>query len=420
MESSLHFSKFPKDKLTSSKKLLDAYAKEILVFKESAHYSRPESALFIAGDIAYQSNIKKALRNFKKPQHVVLIGIGGSSLGTEAVYSALSKKGSPSLLTLDCLDTDALQRFETILKSTKNVQDIAVVVITKSGTTTETMMNAIKAIEVGVKYFGDKFEKRVIFVGSKDSTFYNVGKERGILTFSFPEMVKGRYSVFSAVGIVPLTLLGIDVTQLCRGANSFMNSQTMKQTNSYATTLAAHAEEGVHTVNFFTFNKKLILCGNWYRQLLAESIGKNVTLSGKVFTHQLLPIVSSAVDLHSMAQLYLGGYKNIYTHFVWCDENNSLRLLKSSWLFQHVPFLRGKKFHDALYAIKEGVIKAYADQKLSYRYSEIKKCNEYEIGFMFSSLMYEVMCLGKVLDVDPFNQPSVELYKKHTRKVLGS
>jgi glucose-6-phosphate isomerase len=219
---------------------------------------------------------------------------------------------------------------------------------------------------------------------------------------------------------VPLSLLGIDITALRAGAVASLKSENVAQIAEQAVTLALHAEDGMHTVNFFTFNKRLEVCGLWYRQLLAESIGKTVTKKGDRFSHHLLPVVSSGADLHSMSELYLGGYKNMYTRFVTHADSSSYTVPSHHWMIEHVPFLAGKNIIDANDAIINGVLQAYDDQKLPYSRITLTESSAFEIGFLLSSFMYEMMCLAHLLDIDPFHQPSVELYKKHTRALLGN
>lgn len=383
-------------------------------------YHTNESSLYAAGDEIYQGNIKKALSPFKGVEHVVLVGIGGSSLGTEAIYHALKTEKSPSLLVLDTINKDSLSQFSDLVKACKNLKKIVCVVVSKSGTTTETLTNAMKVMEIGEKKFGNSFLKRVIFIGDKNSDFYRIGEKKNIVCFSFPEIIGGRYSVFTAVGMVPLTLLGIDTIALRKGATDILQKDEFKNIALNAQTLAIQAEKGVHTVNFFTFCDRLEYVGFWYRQLLAESIGKNMTTHGVTFCHQLLPIVSTSADLHSMSELYLGGYQNIFTHFISYEEPKPFRLAKAHWILEHVPFLKMKSSEQINQAIQTGVIQAYQDQKLPYRITTLGGCTAYEIGYLLASLMAEVMCLAHLLDVDPFHQPSVELYKKHTKASLHS
>ena len=419
MKLSFHHSSFSKKRKAVLLKKVRTYTNKISKLEKKNDYALHESALFVAGDEKYQKSLKKSLASFKDIEHVILVGIGGSNLGTEAVYRALAYKTSPSLTVLDTIDKDAIRTLEAQLANIANPTKIALTVISKSGTTTETMMNAVKVLEVCEKKYGEKFRKQTIFIGDKDTSFFKIGKKKKILCIPIPDSIGGRYSVFTAVGMVPLMLLGIDVVSLREGALSAISKKELKNREESAVTLALHAEKGVHTVNFFTFNNRLELCGFWYRQLLAESIGKRMTTKGTTFAHALLPIVSTSVDLHSMAQLYLGGYKNMYTKFVYYNEHQPFHVLTKHWLLEHVPFLGKKTFDEVNDAIVHGVRRAYDDQKLPYAYIELPKCTAFEIGFLLSSLMCEVMCLAYSLDVAPFDQPAAELYKKHTRRALG-
>ncbi len=420
MKSSFHHSVVAKRRVQALEKKAHTYTSKLLRYGKKNDYSLPESSLSVANDTKYQQSIKKALTRFKGIEHVVLVGIGGSSLGTEAVYAALAYKTSPTLEVIDRVNKESLMRLEEHIAGIKNSSRVAIVIVSKSGSTTETMLNAVKVMAVCEKKYGDACYAQTIFIGDKDTQFLKMGKKKKILCFTIPDIIGGRYSVFTAVGIVPLTLLGIDIVSLREGAIEAVSKKNLTKIETSAVTLSAHAEEGVHTVNFFSFNKRLEMCGMWYRQLLAESIGKNMTTKGTSFQYQLLPIVSSSVDLHSMAQLYLGGYKNMYTHFVCYDENHPYHAPAKHWLLEHVSFLRNKTFDEVNGAIREGVLKAYDDQKLPYRFTELPKCSAYEIGFLLATLMAETMYLAHILDVNAFDQPSVELYKKHMRVALGT
>lgn len=420
MQISLHNNFFDGSTLKSLEKKISKYSEKLLSSAQKNEYLIHESSLAISGDAAYQRAIAKALIPFRGVSHVVLVGIGGSSLGTEAVYHALKTDSSPTLTVLDTIDAESITQWSAILRKCKDPAQIVVVVISKSGSTTETITNASKVIEMGENKFGDAFCKHVIFVADKESEFYKVGKKKKILCFSFPSIIGGRYSVFTAVGMVPLTLLGIDIQALRDGANASCTKEEVSATASRAATLALHAAEGFHTVNLFTFNERLHTIGLWYRQLLAESVGKQTTKKRAPFAHPLLPIVSTKADLHSMTELYLGGYKNMYTHFLSYPENKSFSVSGSHWLVNHMPFLKEKRSNAINDAIKTGVIQAYEDQKLPYRITEMESLSAYEVGKLLNALMIEVMCLAYALDIDPFNQPSVELYKKHTRATLNS
>ncbi len=419
MKVTFHHDEFSKRRTKTLHAKAAQYRRKLKKWSKTPSVTAPEYALFVAGDTAYQKNIQRSLKNFKGIQHVILVGIGGSSLGTEAVYQALAYKTGATLSIFDSVDREALEKLESFLGNIHDFKSIALVVVSKSGTTVETMGNAVRVYEICEGKYGKDFNTQTIFIGDKDTPFFKIGKKYKVTCIPMPDSVGGRFSVFTSVGIVPLTLLGIDVISFCEGSQAALQEKELKHIEERAVSLALHAEAGVHTVNFFTFNKRLRYCGDWYRQLLAESIGKSMTTKGTSFQHQLLPVVSSSVDLHSMAQLYLSGYKDLYTMFVYFDDRQPYHITVRDWLRDHVPYLRNKTTTEINDAIIHGVLHAYKDQHLPYRIMELPRCSAYEIGFLLSSFMCEIMYLAYVLNVDPFNQPHVESYKKYTRVSLG-
>jgi len=381
-------------------------------------YRRHESALAIPTDDAYQNDIQKKIAHVKGAKHVILIGIGGSSLGVEAVYSALALKTNPELHVYDSIDEEALKDIGALTEGVER-EGLAVVVVSKSGTTTETITNAVSVLKQLEEKYGKNIVERFVFVGGEGTDFLKIGKKKKVTCVTFPDSIGGRYSVFTAVGIVPLSILGIDVTSLLEGASDASSKKYRTDIIERSVSLVALGEGGVHTVNFFTFNKRLKLLGFWYRQLLAESIGKNMTTAGATFSHQLLPTVATDVDLHSMAQLYLGGYKGLYTHFVYADTEGEHHALTNHWLIPATKMIDGHTPKEIRNAIRDGVLQAYDEQKLPYRVTTLDKITAYEVGLMMGSLMFEVMCVGHLFDIDTFNQPNVESYKSYTRDILN-
>ena len=414
-----HHSEFKNRRLQELHKKAQAYTRKLKKIEKEKNTNVPEYALFVAGNVAYQRAVEKIIAPLGKPKHVILIGIGGSSLGTEAVYQALAYRTGARLSVLDVIDRENLQKFESLLDTHKTANEIVVVIVSKSGATTETLTNATRILSLFEHAYGKDSMKRVVFVSDPKTQLTKLAKKHKTLCVPMPESVGGRFSVFTAVGIVPLLLLNIDVKSLREGAVSIFESKELKRIEENAVTMALYAERGVHTINFFTFNKRLTQCGYWYRQLLAESIGKNMTTKGTSFQHPLLPIVSTSVDLHSMAQLYLSGYKDIYTLFVYFDDRHPYHVTIKEWLLEHAPYLRNKALHEVNDAILHAVFQAYKDTKLPYRTMELPRCSAYEVGNLLAGFMAEVMYLAHLLNVDAFNQPNVESYKKYTRIALN-
>lgn len=419
MDTTVHNNIFSKHDVTKMYKKTRIYAEFLSSVISSKKYEHPESALYVAGDVSYQRKIKKSLARFSTVKHVVLIGIGGSSLGTEAVYHALKKPDSPTLTVLDTLSTDALDVFQNLLKKTKKPEHIAVVIVSKSGTTTETIWNAGIAISMLKQKFSETYTERVMVISDTGSDLLMRAKKQKILTFTIPQSIGGRYSVFTAVGIVPLTLLGIDVTALCAGAKSALLPDTLIAQGERFAILGLYAQSGYHTYNFFTFEQRLSAFGYWYRQLLAESFGKPTTRNGKKFTHQLLPIVSTSIDLHSVTQLYLGGYTNIITRF-FVTEKRSNYMLPDTWITEHLSFLSGTELANVSSYISQSVLKTYDDQSLPYFKTSLTHIDAFTVGNLLATCMVEVMHICNLFEVNAFDQPNVESYKKYVRDALNS
>ena len=405
---------------TPLKKKGSAYLAEITKVIDSGDYSQHEAALYVAHDTRYQNAIQKALQPYGDVRHVVLVGIGGSSLGTEAVYHALRTPESPSLLVIDAIEPSTIAELAALLKKVKDPKRIAFVIISKSGTTTETVLNADRVLSLVDATYGAAATAQVIAIGDEDSALIRVAKKRKVRTFVIPKAIGGRYSVFTAAGMVPLTLLGIDIAELRAGACEALSHEHLDTSLEAATILAAHAQIGFHTLNYFTFEKRLATLGYWYRQLLAESLGKPRTKKGKKFACPLLPTVSTSIDLHSVGQLYLGGYEGIYTKFVYTDDVEEESPLGVSWASELVPLLKGKTPGAVKHAITDGVLRAYDEASLPYETIAFGEVNAHTVGFVLAQHMLEVMLVCAMFDVDAFDQPNVESYKKHVRSALDA
>lgn len=418
METRIHTGAAATPKTRAQARKLSAYTQHIAEVLEGKEYTLPESSLRIAGDAKYQNAVAKKIAHLMDVEHVVLVGIGGSSLGVEAVYSALKHTTTKQLHVIDAIEEDYLSDFESLCRATPRKESIACVVVSKSGNTSETLVNAARVIAIGTERYGESFLTQVVCIGNDNTDFFKAAKKKKIVTIAIPEVIGGRFSVFTAVGSAPLMLLGIDVKALCAGAMSGVRGGA-EGAAARALSLSGAVEMGVHTLNFFTFNAPYIKMGEWYRQLLAESIGKPTTKKKKPFSFQILPIVSSSIDLHSMAQLYLGGYVGIYTYFVHAHAAEQKVSETASWIHAHMPMLTAHSRDEVKDAIREGVLAAYQDAKLPYAEIQFDGQMPYEVGAYMASALYEVMCLCRLFDVDAFGQPQVELYKKHTRTLLS-
>ncbi|MDC1205646.1 hypothetical protein N8083_02250, partial [Candidatus Pacebacteria bacterium] len=178
----------------------------------------------------------------------------------------------------------------------------------------------------------------------------------------------------------------------------------------------SYLQDGVRSVNFFTFNFKLERLGYWYRQLTAESLGKEKDIDGNPVEIGFIPTTSTPVELHSIGQLYFSGFKGVYTDFIALQKMSVDYVVASDTPI--APKLSGKSMKEIHDAIQGGVIGAYTERNLPYRMTTFEKSLPFSLGLFMSQRMLETMYLAKLMNVNAFNQPNVELYKDITRGLL--
>lgn len=385
-------------------------------------------------DHTYQKNIREhaELKKKLRPDCIVIIGIGGSSLCISAIYEALEGKyyndtcftenspQRPLFYIADSLDTDKLHflytRTEALLRAQKTV---IIVIISKSGTTTETAVNAALFIDLIRQQRPKDFHQYICCITDYQSPLWALSNEHNFLTVPIPRPVGGRYSIFSAVGMFPLALLGIDTEALCEGARDMTARCTQVSERNCAAMDAGIIFEwmhnGVTTLDTFFFDEAYESLGKWCRQLVAESLGKRIDCAGNRVERGLLPTVSiGTVDLHSMVQLYLGGPRTIGTTFI---------AIRSKAPEQRVPMnefskVGGLPLATVQHAIFSGAQRAYHQEHRPFTTMVMEK-NAYDLGQFMQMKMIETVLLGHLLRVNPFDQPEVELYKNETRLLLN-
>jgi glucose-6-phosphate isomerase len=354
-------------------------------------------------------------------QYVVVIGIGGSNLGAQAVYDAVAGSMNllvdrlPKLLFLDTVSDERITSVTRTLERLPSRDDFAVIVISKSGTTTETIANMEILWAFLSEHFGDP-RSRVVTITEEGSKLWNVAGEKKIARLPIPSMVGGRFSVFSAVGLLPLVLSGINVDELLEGARDAVRDNTSGDLETNTALASAiitdtHRRAGRTILNSFLFSPKLESLGKWHRQLLAESLGKD----GKGIT----PIVSiGSTDLHSQAQLYFAGPDDKFTHLIY-SMSGDVNQVPQHLLFPGlVSDLQNKSLEQIMKAIVGGVKAAYASLKRPCVEIDLDGIGPCELGYYLQWRMIEVMYLSQLMRVNAFDQPEVELYKTHTRALL--
>ncbi len=395
---------------------LSKYRAEIAAQAESGDTTKSEYSLFYPKDYALHETLETIKKNFKNVKHVILIGIGGSSLGVEAIHAVLDTGASK----LTVLDTVSAYNLDLALKEAskvKKVTELAVCVISKSGKTTETLTNAAIVLEALKETFGETVYKQTIFIGDPESEGVLYGKKKGSMVVSMPANIGGRYSVATAVGLVPLTLLGHDTDEFISGYLDAAEERFETIVAESASRLALYHQYKYHHYNFFAFEPRLEKLGRWYRQLFAESLGKETKKDGKKVTGALVPTISTPVELHSVGQLYMSGVPETLTDFVtFDDEVIDAKVPKSNKL---AGALKGLSMQEIATGLYGGVVAAYEERSLPYRATIFEEELTYSLGLFMAMRLREVMYTAHLLNVDAFNQPNVELYKTKTKKILG-
>ena len=344
----------------------------------------------------------KDIHKYKKFKTVAIIGMGGSILGTEAIYNFLKHKIKKKFIFINDIDHNELKN----LNNKKNLNKILFIIISKSGNTIETLINfaSLKIIK--------KNSKNIIIISEKgNNPLYTISQKMNLHYIEHKSYIGGRYSVLSESAMVPAYLMGLNIEKLrtnilinLKGDNkNFLKDSTIKLVNLYKKSVYKN-------IIYFNYSSKLNKLLYWNQQLVAESLGKK----GKGF----LPLVSAAPrDHHSLLQLYLDGPKD-KLFYIFSEENKNTKKVNTKYFCSKLKFLNNKSFNQIKLSQKNAFIQAIKKKEIPYREFIIKDCNEEVLGELFSYFMLETSLVGKLSNIDPYNQPAVEQVKISTKKNL--
>lgn len=408
---------------------LSGYVAELQGVVNRGAYDELESSINLPGDEEMLSRVKSfAKEKASGAQYIVVVGIGGSNLGARAVFDALKplREGAiRHMLFFETLDTHRLQVLRSLIEHADSAEDFIICVISKSGNTTETLAGADLLFDVVQERFGPRGADRFVVIADEESKLHKKALEEGIAALTIPKTVGGRFSVFSPAGLFPLACAGVDIEALLKGAESERDAALEDgggRALRSASFLAHFYKEGCAIHDVFIFDEALESLGSWYRQLLAESIGKREDSGGEEVRTGITPTISiGSRDLHSVAQLTLGGPRDKTTMFVTRPriQDSHTRISKEGFFSSHIPDLSGRTVRDVREALYGGAKGAYREEALPFTEVQFEKeDDEFEIGGFMQWKMLEIMLLARILNINAFDQPSVELYKKETRRLL--
>jgi glucose-6-phosphate isomerase len=336
---------------------------------------------------------KKELKKYKKFKNIRVIGMGGSSLGTEAIYDFLKYKIKKNFFFINNLNPR--------LKKENN-KKILNLIVSKSGNTIETIVNS----NILVK----KKDKSIFITENKKNYLYLLGQKLKADIIHHNNYIGGRYSVLSEVGMLPAELMGLDSKKFRQLNNLIKNRRYLNALiSNVSSTLYFIKKEKFNSV-IINYDKQSENLFNWYQQLIAESLGKK--------SKGLLPIISSMPkDNHSVMQLYLDGFKKNFFTFFYVGEKNSTKIINKDILSPY-NFIKNKSVSNIAFAQKKATENIFKKKNIPFRSFEIKKRDEKTLGELFCFFMLETILLSKALKVNPYDQPAVETIKKETKRIL--
>ena len=342
------------------------------------------------------SYTKAQIKNLKKQNFFRLIGMGGSILGAKAIYKFLQDKTKKKFVFIDNLKPK-LSKYE---KSNEAVN----IIISKSGNTLETIINTSILINQNQK------SKNIFITEKKNSYLSNLAHKIRAEVFEHKNYIGGRYSVLSEVGMLPAELMGFDERKFKRLNLLINNNNFLKILIINVDATLKFIKQGKSNSIILNYDEKSENLLKWYQQLIAESLGKK--------SKGLLPMISNMpMDNHSLLQLYLDGpKKNFYTFFNVFEKKSEI-INKKNILNTHA-YLKNKSIFQILNSQKKATENIFKKRKLPFRSFELLRRNEETLGELFCFFILETILLGRALKVNSFDQPSVELVKKETKKIL--
>jgi glucose-6-phosphate isomerase len=356
---------------------------------------KEKSTILDSLSVNYKNSFsKKNILNSKNYKNIRVIGMGGSILGTEAIFDFLRPKIKKSFEFINNLETTKISR----AKNNKSLN----LIVSKSGNTLETISNS--------NIFIKKNDKNIFITENKTSYLFLLAKKLKAEIVQHNNFIGGRFSVLSEVGMLPAELMGLNQKKFRQLNNliknkKFINSLLINVSN----TLFFLKKKKFNSIilNYDESSKNLF---KWYQQLIAESLGKK--------GNGILPLISTMPkDNHSLMQLYLDGPKNNFFTFFYIKGKNSSKIINDKILSTH-DYLKNKDFNQIIYAQKLATENIFLKKKIPFRSFEINLRDEKTLGELFSFFILETILLARALKLDPYNQPSVELIKTETKKIL--
>ena len=370
----------------------------------------------------------------KRFDNILVLGIGGSALGGIAVTEALLKpywnlltqeqrNNYPRIFFLDNIDPDSMTGLLQVLDLKKTLVNV----ITKSGSTAETMSQYMIIKDLMEKELGDDYRKNIIATtDQRVGVLRQLADQEGYKTFVVPDDVGGRFSVFSAVGLLPFALVGLDIDKIMSGIKDM--DLALKNTDIFENIAAQGAlinylmdkKLGKHISVMMPYSSRLKYVSDWYVQLWAESLGKEFNKNGEKVNVGPTPVKAlGATDQHSQIQLYNEGPNDKLITFIRVDNFDNRLEIPHIFEYTGIGYLGGKTINDLINAEADSTRVALADYNRPTMTINIERVDEYNVAQLLYMLEVQTAIAGELYNIDTFNQPGVEQAKNYTYALMG-
>jgi len=366
-------------------------AKENINFKRNVFYSFNKK---------FKLNFKLSeLKKYKKFKRIILIGMGGSILGAQAINYFLPKKSNKEIIYINNLDFNLINKINRL----KNLKNSLFVIISKSGNTIE-VLSTIKSLNNNARF---NKKNSIVITDNKKSFLNSFAKKNEIKLIFHRYYIGGRYSVFSETALVPIYLMGVDIFKLRKNISNYLKKNQSLLMKNLINLTKIYKSKKINSLILLNYCPGLKYFLLWCQQLIAESLGKR----GK----GIIPIVSIAPrDHHSLLQLYLDGPKDKFFYIFSIKENKKFK--KTKGLFAEA--INNSNIYNVLETQKNAMISILKNKKIPFISVDIKKRNEETLGELFSYFIIETVFLAESLGINPYNQPAVEQIKTLTKQNL--
>ncbi|OJX09835.1 MAG: hypothetical protein BGO77_00150 [Caedibacter sp. 37-49] len=406
---------FFKDKLTEES-FISFQKKASISFSEikAAYHNKKLPALSIVSEKDHLEECQRIAQTWKKRfKNIVLFGTGGSSLGAQTCIELYQTRGgkpedSPYFHFMDNIDPHT---FTQLLKGL-DLKTTGFLVISKSGTTAETLCQFLSLISAFKNQLSQ--DQVIVITEPKNSPLRRLAEQHQYQLLDHPSNIGGRFSIFSLVGMLPALIAGINAKEILEGAKAYLTQEleeiTQNSTQGAALNYAYYQQFGCTQTVLMPYIDRLSAFALWFRQLWAESLGKE--------KRGITPINAlGTVDQHSQLQLYLGGPNDKFFTLILLETfTSSPQVITSD---SELSYLHHHTLGDLMKAEQEATAATLIRQGCPTRIITLNQLNERTLGALFTHYMLETIITANLLEIDAFDQPAVEEGKILTREYLS-